>query len=332
MGPIRAIIAIASLLFCSLPGASASNATNDFSRAIEEAGVGVVLVRSPAGGSGTGVLFDDDGHVATSAQIVRGARMVEVIIGGESYPASIVTIQTLADLAVLRLTLRPPRATPVQPAPDSASMLGSPVFALSLLSAKGDRSLSVGHVTALRTARILFGGLASADLVETDVGARAGFLGAPLLDPAGRLVGVLTGVPAVEADRLAHAVSVETLRRLVDEKVPWSGIEAILVSGELAALLNLPQPAGLLVQHVHPETVGSRLGLRGSTTPALIGGQRVMIGGDVILQIGDVNLAAEDAGPRIISGLRSLSSGDRLPVVLLRRGERVELEYVIEDP
>ena len=122
-----------------------------------------------------------------------------------------------------------------------------------------------------------------------------------------------------------YAVGASTIRRLLTDPPPWTGVEALYVSGETAALLNLPQSAGLLIQYVVPGSEAERFGLHGGTSTAMIGGEQITLGGDVILEIAGVSLSAPDAGPQIGRALRERKPGDKLKLLILRRGQRVDL-------
>jgi serine protease Do len=149
-----------------------------------------------------------------------------------------------------------------------------------------------------------------------------------MFDTEGGLVGIVTGISggSEPGDRIGYALASNTLKMLVAEKTPWTGVEALLIEGEMAALLNLPQSAGLLVQQVVPGSRAAEL-LHAGSVKAVIAGETVILGGDIILRIGGVSVAEPDAGTLIGEVLRSAKPGTTVPIVVLRRGQRLELAF-----
>jgi S1-C subfamily serine protease len=198
------------------------------------------------------------------------------------------------------------------------------------LTAGGRPTLDLGHVGGRRTANILHGGLTEAELIESDAALRPGHAGAPMFDTEGRLIGVVTGISGSGGgrDRIGYAVASNSLRMLAQQKMPWAGLEALFIRGEMAALLNLPQSGGLLVQQVAPGSPAASI-LRPGTATAVIDGQSLIIGGDVILEIGGVSLAEPDPEPRIGKILDSAEPGSTVPIVILRRGQRMEVGFEV---
>ncbi|MCU0224849.1 MAG: S1C family serine protease [Acidobacteria bacterium] len=316
---------IAAALAAALaPIAAAAPASEEVAELARRVQGSIAAVRSGTGPVGSGVLVDAAGHVVTSAQLVPAGAAIEVVLGGVTYPAKLLSLQTLADFAVLKLDRAPEKAVPAPLTDPVSPELGSRVVVISSPEA-GAHELSVGHLASRRAANIIYAGLGKAELLESDA-AHPGQLGAPMFDLAGHLVGVVTGVPTRTPATSGYAVSAGTIRRIVAEGVPWNGLEAMLIKGEFAGILNLPQPAGLLVQHVLPGSAAEKLGLKGGTVPVTVAGDRVTLGGDVILAVGGISVADPDAGEKIVALLRQLKADSPLSVTVLRRGQKLELK------
>src|SRR5258708_40310315 len=91
------------------------------------------------------------------------------------------------------------------------------------------------------------------------------------------------------SEGLAFAATSNTARRLLLEQKPfWLGIEGLIVDGDLAKALNLPQSAGLLVQRVAEGSFAWRCGIHAGSLRANVEGQELVLGGDVILRINEV--------------------------------------------
>jgi serine protease Do len=127
---------------------------------------------------------------------------------------------------------------------------------------------------------------------------------------------------------LAFAASSNTTRRLLLEQKPfWSGIEGLLVDGNLAKALNLPQPAGVLVQRVAEGSLAWRWGIHAGTQRANVEGQELVLGGDIILGVNDVPV--EEGGGDIYASIIKLKPGDNLSIKLFRRGQIVKLSLPV---
>lgn len=324
----RRMVLAAAALACTLPCLAA----DDLTEVVERVSGALVIVRSESGEAGSGVLIDAEGLVATAAQNVRGGLTATVEIDGELFPARIKTAQFLADIALLEITRPLAEATAGRAVPlgDSDGIkLGQRVFVVGL-TASGRPTLDLGHVAGRRTANILHGGLTAAELIESDAAARPSHSGAPMFDTEGHLIGIVTGISGGTdpQERIGYAVASNTLRMLLEQKMPWAGVEALLIHGEMAALLNLPQEAGLLVQQVVPGSSAARVFRAGSTT-AVIAGHSLILGGDIILEIGGVSIAEPDAAVRTGEILDSAEPGSEVPVVILRRGQRIEVAFEV---
>jgi serine protease Do len=324
----RRTVLAAAALACALP----CPAADDLTEVVERVSGALVIVRSESGEAGSGVLIDAEGHVATAAQNVRGGLTATVEIDGELFPARIKTAQFLADIALLEI-MRPlgERAAgrAVALGDSDAIKLGQRVFVVGL-TASGRPTLDLGHVAGRRTASILHGGLTTADLIESDAATREAHAGAPMFDTEGHLIGIVTGISSGSSARegVGYAVASSSLKMLLQQRMPWAGVEALLIRGEMAALLNLPQESGLLVQEVVPGSPAARI-FRGGSAAAVIAGHSVTLGGDIILEIGGVSVGEPDAGARIGTILDSARPGSTVPVVILRRGQRLELAFEI---
>ncbi|MCU0231749.1 MAG: S1C family serine protease [Acidobacteria bacterium] len=319
-----ATLIAAALAFALFPAGAAAPPSEEVAELARRVQGSIAAVRSGSGPVGSGVLVDAAGHVVTAAQLVPSGAAVEVVLGGVTYRAKLVSLQTLADLAVLRLERAPEKPLPAPVAEPVSPELGSRVVVISSPEA-GAHALSIGHVASRRAANIIYAGLGKAELLESDA-AHPGQLGAPMFDLAGHLVGVVTGVPTRTPATSGYAVSAGTIKRIVAEGVPWAGLEAMLIKDEFAGILNLPQPAGLLVQHVLPGSAAEALGLKGGTVPVSVAGDRVTLGGDVILAVGGISVADPDAGEKIVALLRQLKADSPFSVTVLRRGQKLELK------
>ena len=100
----------------------------------------------------------------------------------------------------------------------------------------------------------------------------------------------------------------------------------------MAGVLNLPQPAGFLVERVAGNSPGWKLGLHAGTFRVTIEGENVLLGGDVILEVMGIPIVDDPAREKVPAALGRLSPGDLLTVKVLRGGKVIELSSRIPAP
>jgi serine protease Do len=142
---------------------------------------------------------------------------------------------------------------------------------------------------------------------------------------------------------LAFATAANTAKRLLLEHKPfWSGIDGLVVTGAMAKVLNLPQAAGVLVQRVGDGSIGKSLGINPGTVRVTIQGTDILLGGDVILNINNIQIMDPSAGQslgsftsdetyeKIYNSVAALKPGDTLVVTVFREGKVVKLTTTID--
>ncbi len=111
-------------------------------------------------------------------------------------------------------------------------------------------------------------------------------------------------------------------RLLLERNSFWGGVEGFLLTGNLARVFNVPQKAGLLIQRVAKRSPAARLGLRPGTLPAVIDGQPLIVGGDIVLEVKGVPIIEEGASYTVIrERLNRLRPGSTITVTVWRNGE-----------
>ena len=217
--------------------------------------------------SGTGVVWDGAGHVVTNNHVVAGTREVAIrFASGEVVGASIVGTAPNYDLAVVRLrdTRNLPRPITVGSSADlkvgqAAYAIGNP-FGL-------DQSLTTGVISALKRRLPTNGGREIGNVVQTDAAVNPGNSGGPLLDSAGRLIGVNTAIisPSGSNAGIGFAIPVDTVNRVVPEliqkgRVPTPGIGIVAANEAVATRLGIE---GVVVVRALPGSPAAEAGLRG---------------------------------------------------------------------
>lgn len=336
---MRVAVALVVAL-AAVPSASAQSVA-DLYKQVKDSVVTIrTLERKPAKGApgeaaflglGSGVVVDATGWVLTASHVVQTAEAVAVeLTSGEQIEAKVVASEPLLDLALLKLATVPPGLTAAKPGDSQRLAIGDQVFVIGAPLGIA-QSLSVGFVSGKRQANTLFGGFETAELIQTDAAINTGNSGGPMFNMKGEVVGIVSSILSRSGgfEGIGFAVSSNTARRLMTERPPWTGLEGLMLSGEEAALFNLPQPAGLLVQRVAPGSPAATMGIRGGAVEATIAGEEILLGGDVILEVGGIKLSEKDAAARIRSAISGRQTGEKIAVVVLRGGSRAELVFTV---
>ena len=254
----------------------------------------VQVVASPRGGrqaaggesssSGTGFVWDPAGHVVTNHHVVaNGETLVVRLASGEVLPAEVLGLAPNYDLAVLRLQHRGSLPAPISVGRSADLKVGQAAYAIGNPFGL-DQSLTTGIISALKRRLPTSGGREVADVIQTDAAINPGNSGGPLLDSAGRLIGVNTAIfsPSGANAGIGFAIPVVVVNRVVPElirdgRVPTPGIGILAADETLATQLRV---TGVIVADVMPGSPADQAGLRG-----LDPGARMI--GDVIVGVND---------------------------------------------
>jgi serine protease Do len=149
-----------------------------------------------------------------------------------------------------------------------------------------------------------------------------------MFNMAGEVIGIVSHNISKSggSEGLGFVVTSDTARMLLlEQRSFWSGLDGQLVSGNLAAILNVPQPAGYLVKTVARDSPGWSLGLVGGDKIATIDGQSVVVGGDIVLSVEGVPVGQGNDHDRIRDILTRKPPGAPFTMQVLRAGKVLEL-------
>lgn len=333
-------------MVCLLVLAAPSTMAADFAELFERVSPAVVVINAferdaehseglkksvKQSGLGSGVLISGDGLVLTASHVVQTADALKVEFkNGETVRARVVAAEPAADLALLLLE-RVPEGVPFMKLGDSDRMrVGEQVFVIGAPYGES-QTLTVGYLSARREHSDILGGLVRAEFFQTDAAINKGNSGGPLFNTAGEVIGVVSHIASHSGgnEGLGFAVTSNTARRLLLEKKSfWSGLEGIVLGPGMSAILNLPEVGGFLVQRVAENSPGAALGLRGGDVPAEIRGEKLMLGGDIVMSVMGERVGSKGSYQRIKDKLAQIGPGDTLRVTVLRAGELIKLTRV----
>jgi len=285
-------------------------------------------------GLGSGVLISPD-HVLTASHVIQTAQEIQVEFpGGEKLKAKVLASAAYADVALLKLERAPSRPSLARLGDSDRVRVGEQIFIVGAPLGIS-HTLTVGHISARREADSLPGMFLRAEMLQTDAAINQGNSGGPMFNMAGEVIGVVSSMLSRSGgyEGLGFVITSNLARRLVvDAHTPWSGFEGFLLEGDLARAFNLPQSEGVLVQRVAEGSPAERAGLLPGSLDAVIEGQPVRIGGDIILGVNGIGLADEGGFERIQKMLAAIAPGEKIRLVVLRGGRRVDLETTAVAP
>ena len=240
------------------------------------------------GSVGSGVVVSKDGLIITAAHSVNIADKVVVkFLDDRTVEAEVVAASGEADIALLALDSVPDNLKTAKLGNSDEVAVGDQVLVIGAPYGI-EHTLSVGHISGKRRSRTVCEQFAPFEFLQTDAAINRGNSGGPMFDTEGRVVGIVSRILSKSggSEGLGFAVAINTARELLlDREAYWIGFDAHLLTGDLAKAFNLPQDAGLLVQHVAANSPGAELGLQSGSIPVTIGKEEFLIGGDVVLEI-----------------------------------------------
>ena len=286
-----------------------------------------------ANGLGSGVLISSDGKILTAAHLVEAADATLVEFSdGELIPARVLGAVHNADVALLQLS-HPPANVVVAPLGDSDKMdVGDEVFVVGAPYGLS-YTLTAGHISGRHAADNRVSDTTSREFLQTDAAINQGNSGGPMFNMNGEVIGIITSILSQSggAEGLGFAATSNVARQLLLDRKPfWSGIEGLLLRGDLAKALNVPQSAGLLVERVADGSPAARAGILGGSMRANIAGEDLLLGGDIVLEVD--GLPYEDSNEnysRLYAHLTKLRVGDSIAIKVFRQGQVVKLSVPI---
>ncbi|HXY38433.1 MAG TPA: trypsin-like peptidase domain-containing protein [Vicinamibacteria bacterium] len=283
-------------------------------------------------GTGSGFVWDEQGHVVTNYHMVQDADSAKVTLGHDDYPARVVGAARDQDLAVLHIDAPRSRLVPIRVGTSSRLQVGQKVYAIGNPFGL-DYSLTTGIVSALGRTIQSVGGATIFDVIQTDAAINPGNSGGPLLDSGGRLIGINTAIysPSGASAGIGFAVPVDTVNRIVPELIahgrvvrPVLGVSLVddRLNGDITQGLGVE---GALVRSVGRGTGAAQAGLEGIARDR----SGRVVAGDVIKDIdGKPVKSASDLQGR----LASYKPGDLVTLTVWRDGRTRQVQVRLQAP
>jgi S1-C subfamily serine protease len=279
--------------------------------------------------TGSGVLISSDGKIMTAAHVVHTMDEISVeFMGGQTVPATVISSEPAADLALLKLDRVPMNAAVARLGDSDKVQVGDQVIVVGAPYGLS-HALSVGWISARWAPNTVYRAMPLAEFFQTDAVINTGNSGGPLFNMGGEVIGVVSHNISKSggSEGLGFVVTGKTARQLLLEgRSFWSGLEGQMLTERLADILNLPpKTLGFIVKVVAKGSPAEAMGLRGGTTTAVIDGEKLVVGGDIILAVEGIQLRGSPDLVKIRETLNRLASGRPFKASVLRAGKVVEL-------
>jgi S1-C subfamily serine protease len=269
-----------------------------------------------ARGTGTGFVWDARGHIVTNFHVVQGGERWMVGFKGEeaNYEATVRGAEPAYDIAVLLVEADKDKLVPIDVGASHDLQVGQSVLAIGNPFGL-DHTLTSGIVSALGRSVIGVGGNPIDDMIQTDAAINPGNSGGPLLDSAGRLIGMNTAIRSDvgQSSGIGFAVPADTINWVVRQIIEFGKIVRPSLG---AVLLNQPEVEAVYVSEVEPGGPAHSAGLRGEEEVRY----GVVRRGDFITKFDEVRVTSKYAIDRI---LEQKKAGDTVKVEYVRGRSRL---------
>ncbi len=273
-------------------------------------------------GTGSGFVWNEQGHVITNFHVIQRASALRVTLADNSeWEARVVGIAPEQDLAVLAIDAPRRRLRPILVGNSADLQVGQRVFAIGNPFGL-DQTLTTGIISALGREIDGVAGRKISGVIQTDAAINPGNSGGPLLDSAGRLIGVNTAIfsPSGSNAGIGFAVPVDTVNRVAPQlirhgRVTRPGLGIHVADRRTAERFGI---RGVLIIRVQKGSAAEAAGLRG--TERSPGGNLVL--GDVIVAVGQKPVASLDD---LLDALDAYKVGEVVEVHLMRGDERLSV-------
>ena len=282
-------------------------------------------------GSGSGFVWDDRGHVVTNFHVVQDSDSQKVTLGDATYDAKTVGFARDQDLAVLQIAAPRDKLVPIRLGTSAPLQVGQKVYAIGNPFGL-DFTLTTGIVSALGRTIQSVSNATIFDVIQTDAAINPGNSGGPLLDSAGRLIGVNTAIysPSGASAGICFAVPVDTVSRIVPELIAHGRVVrpviGVAFDDRLGTVVTRRLGVeGVLIREVYEGTGAAAAGLQGTQVDR----RGRVIPGDVVQEIDGKPVKSTSD---LLGRLGSYKPGDTVTLTAWRDGQARKVQVKLRAP
>lgn len=298
----------------------------------------------PQEGSGSGIVYDKEGHIITNYHVIENADELYVTLPDETIvPAHVVGADASNDLAVVQVDAEPDLLFPIELGQSEKLRVGQ--FVVAIGNPFGfERTLTVGVISALGRVIESPDERFIGEIIQTDAAINPGNSGGPLLDLSGEIIGVNTAIfsPSQTSAGIGFAVPVDTVKRVVPELIargyyphPYLGISLIWnLTPERRQILqeagmDVPGDKGVLIVEMAADSPAAKAGLRGGQQQIWMGRTSLSVGGDILTAIDSEPIRSGRDLIRYLDTKTEVSQ--TVQVTLWREGKEVTIPVTLSE-
>ncbi|KAF7819583.1 protease Do-like 1, chloroplastic [Senna tora] len=279
-------------------------------------------------GSGSGFVWDNEGHIVTNYHVIRGASDLRVTLADQTtYDAKIVGFDQDKDVAVLRVDAPKDKLRPIPIGISADLLVGQKVYAIGNPFGL-DHTLTTGVISGLRREiSSAATGRPIQDVIQTDAAINPGNSGGPLLDSSGNLIGINTAIysPSGASSGVGFSIPVDTVNGIVDQLVKFGKVTRPILGIKFAPDQSVEQlgVSGVLVLDAPANGPAGKAGLQPTKRDAY--GRLIL--GDIITS---VNGKKVTNGSDLYRILDQCKVGDKVMVEVLRGDQKEKIPVILE--
>ncbi|GMH24215.1 hypothetical protein Nepgr_026058 [Nepenthes gracilis] len=279
-------------------------------------------------GSGSGFIWDKDGHIVTNYHVIRGASDLRVTLADQStYEARVVGFDQDKDVAVLRVSAPQDKLRPIPVGVSAGLLVGQKVYAIGNPFGL-DHTLTTGVISGLRREiSSAATGRPIQDVIQTDAAINPGNSGGPLLDSSGSLIGINTAIysPSGASSGVGFSIPVDTVSGIVEQLVKFGKVTRPILGIKFAPDQSVEQlgVSGVLVLDAPLNGPAGKAGLLPTKRDAY--GRLIL--GDIITSVNDKKVSSGSDLYRILDNCKV---GDKVIVEVLRGDHKEKIPVILE--
>ncbi len=281
----------------------------------------------PTQGTGSGIIISKNGYILTNYHVVSDADEISITLSdGSNYDGALIGLDSENDLAVVKIDPKKDVVlSPIEMGKAASLKVGQKVVAIGNPFGY-DRTMTLGTVSGVgRPVRVDADTLING-MIQTDAAINPGNSGGPLLDSAGRMVGICTSIYSTSggSQGIGFAIPVETAVSVIPDLIEhgkvirgWLDVTMVQLDASIVAYADLPVREGLLISTLSAGGKAEKSGLKGGKQKVQYGDSIIYLGGDIIVNINGTDVTDYSG---LYQALTATAPGDIVPVTVVRDG------------
>lgn len=275
-------------------------------------------------GSGTGFMWDNEGHIVTNFHVLEGGQKFSVTLADQSsYEAEVIGFEKSKDLAVLKINAPKNKLRGLPKAISSNLRVGQSVYAIG--NPFGfDQTLTTGVISALGREITAANGRKIYDVIQTDAAINPGNSGGPLLNSSGQLIGVNTAIysPTGSYSGIGFSIPADVVNKVVPQLIEYGQVLRPIMGVRLLDDRAFYEK-GAMIGNVSENGPAARAGLKGIQRT----NRGQILAGDIVIGIDDKTI---ESRIQLEEALEKYQPKDAIKVKFLRNGKAYEVDLILD--